>query len=86
MNELSPRAARTRAALLDAGLELMVERPIDAIPIDDFIARAGVAKGSFFNHFTDKQSFANAVAAKVRQELEELKPTEIRSANDPADR
>ena len=69
--QLSPRAARTRSALLDAGLELMVERPIDAIPIDDFIARAGVAKGSFFNHFTDKQSFANAVAAKVRVELEE---------------
>ncbi|MFZ9396311.1 MAG: TetR/AcrR family transcriptional regulator [Erythrobacter sp.] len=68
--ELSPRAARTRGALIAAGLDLMVERPIDAIPIDDFVARAGVAKGSFFNHFADKQDFAIAVAAEVRMEVE----------------
>lgn len=67
---LSSRATRTRAALIGAGLDLMVERPIDAIPIDDFVARAGVAKGSFFNHFLDKQAFADAVASEVRLELE----------------
>ena len=48
----SPRAARTRAALIAAGFDLLVERSIDAIPIDDLVAKAGVAKGSFFNHFT----------------------------------
>jgi AcrR family transcriptional regulator len=76
--QLSPRAARTRAVLIEAGLELMVERPIDAIPIDDVVARAGVAKGSFFNHFADTQDFANAVAAKVRAEVEE----QVTRAND----
>jgi AcrR family transcriptional regulator len=70
--ELSPRAARTRAALIEAGFQLLVERSIDAIPIDDVIAKAGVAKGSFFNHFTDKQSFAGAIATEVRLELEAL--------------
>lgn len=69
-DELSPRAARTRSALIAAGLDLMVSRPIDAIPIDDFVGRAGVAKGSFFNHFRDKQDFANAVAAEVRAQVE----------------
>lgn len=67
----SPRAARTRAALLAAGFELLAERPIDAIAIDEVVARAGVAKGSFFNHFTDKPGFANAIGAAVRAELEE---------------
>lgn len=66
----SPRAARTRAALIAAGFELLAERPIDAIPIDDFVARASVGKGSFFNHFIDKQDFAEAIAAEVRLELE----------------
>ncbi len=56
--------------MIDAGLDLLVDRPIDAIPIDDVVARAGVAKGSFFNHFADKHEFAAAVAAKVRVELE----------------
>lgn len=66
----SSRTGRTRVALIAAGLDLMVDRPIDAIPIDDFVARAGVAKGSFFNHFKDKHDFAAAVAAEVRLEVE----------------
>lgn len=64
------RTGRTRMALLAAGLDLLVDRPIDAIPIDDFVARAGVAKGSFFNHFKDKHDFAAAVATEVRLEVE----------------
>ncbi|BDW82328.1 hypothetical protein MACH24_17660 [Erythrobacter sp. Dej080120_24] len=69
-NSPSPRSQRTRASLIAAGLDLLVDRPIDAIPIDDVVARAGVAKGSFFNHFADKQDFAAAVAAEVREEVE----------------
>ncbi len=76
--QLSPRAARTRAALLAAGFELLAERPIDAIAIDDIVARAGVAKGSFFNHFTDKAGFAAELGAAVRKELELL----VTAAND----
>lgn len=68
---LSPRAARTRSALIAAGFELLAEKPIDAIPIDEVVARAGVAKGSFFNHFADKPAFASAIAEDVRRELEE---------------
>lgn len=80
------RNTRTRTALIAAGLDLMVERPIDAIPIDDLVARAGVAKGSFFNHFADKHAFAAAVADEVRAELE----AEVARANadiaDPVER
>ena len=46
---LSPRAERTRAALIAAGFDLLVERPIDGIPIDEIVAKAGVGKGSFFS-------------------------------------
>ncbi|GEN98649.1 TetR family transcriptional regulator [Novosphingobium sediminis] len=68
---LSPRAARTRSALISAGFELLAEKPIDAIPIDEVVARAGVAKGSFFNHFSDKPAFASAIAEEVRSDLED---------------
>lgn len=68
---LSPRAARTRSALIAAGFDLLAEKPIDAIPIDEVVARAGVAKGSFFNHFADKAAFASAIAEEVRRELED---------------
>lgn len=64
------RTERTRAALIAAGLDLLAARPIDAIAIDEVVAAAGVAKGSFFNHFADKHAFAAAVAAEVRAEVE----------------
>jgi AcrR family transcriptional regulator len=68
---LSPRTRRTRAALIAAGLDLLASRPIEAIAIDAVVAAAGVAKGSFFNHFADKHAFAEAVAGEVRAELED---------------
>lgn len=80
------RRARTRDALLTAGLKLFAERPVDAVPIDDIVATAGVAKGSFFNHFRDKQHFADVVSATVRADIE----ASIASANagqaDPLER
>ncbi|WP_066531528.1 TetR/AcrR family transcriptional regulator [Erythrobacter sp. CCH5-A1] len=74
---LSPRIQRTRAALIAAGLDLLAARPIDAIAIDEVVVAAGVAKGSFFNHFADKHAFAAAVAAEVRAEVE----AEVAAAN-----
>ena len=64
-----PRRLRTRAALLSAGAALLAERPIDAIPVDDIVEAAGVAKGSFFNHFESKDAFATAIAAEIREEI-----------------
>lgn len=86
MSDLSPRAARTRASLIAAGFELLVERPIDAIPIDDLVAKAGVAKGSFFNHFKDKSDFAAVIAAEVRLELEALVAKANETVSDPVER
>lgn len=80
----NPRAARTRAAMLAAGFELLAERPIDAIAIDEVVARAGVAKGSFFNHFSDKPGFAHAIGATVRAELETLVGLANAGVGDPA--
>lgn len=73
----SDRAARTRDALLSAGFDLMLDRSVDAIPIDDLVAAAGVGKGSFFNHFGDKEGFKAALAIEVRGEIE----TKITTAN-----
>lgn len=79
----NPRAQRTRSALLAAGFELLAERPIDAIAIDDIVARAGVAKGSFFNHFTDKPGFGQAIATEVRLALEGRVASTNANVSDP---
>lgn len=74
----SPRAARSRAALIDAGLRLFAERPVDAVSVDEIVAAAGVAKGTFFNHFADKHAFAASLAAAIRLEIEQ----QVDEAND----
>lgn len=83
---LSPRIQRTRAALIAAGLDLLASRPIDGIAIDEVVACAGVAKGSFFNHFADKHDFADAVAAEVRAALEEEVTRTNAEVSDPVAR
>lgn len=64
------RAARTREALIRAGRELFAERPVDAVAIDDIVQAADVAKGSFYNHFTDREDLVKAVVGEIREALE----------------
>ena len=72
--------------MLDVGFGLLAERPIDAIPIDEIVAAAKVAKGSFFNHFEDKQGFADAVAADIRRDIEGRVELANRFTADPLER
>jgi AcrR family transcriptional regulator len=79
-----PRRLRTRAALLRAGADLLAERSIEAIPVNDIVDRAGVAKGSFFNHFADKDDFAAAIAADIRRAIEGRVGVANEGVGDPA--
>lgn len=78
------RRQRTRAALLAAGEALLAARPIDAISVNDVVEAAGVAKGSFFNHFEDKAAFAEAIAAAIREEMEARVTAANEGVRDPA--
>jgi len=48
--------------LLDAALTVIREKGYTATTVDDLCTKAGVAKGSFFHHFKDKESLAVAAA------------------------
>jgi AcrR family transcriptional regulator len=65
-----PRRDRTREALLRAGRALFAERDVDGVSIDEIVEAAEVAKGSFYNHFADKEVFAREIAAAARREVE----------------
>ncbi len=82
----NPRSTRTRLSLVEAGLQLFAERPVDAVPIDDIVAAAGVAKGSFFNHFEDKQAFAAAIGSEIRMDVEARIEEANRGLEDPLER
>jgi len=48
--------------LLDAALTVIREKGYTATTVDDLCTKAGVAKGSFFHHFKDKEALAIAAA------------------------
>lgn len=62
---------RTRGDLVAAAEQLVAERGIDAISIDDITEAANVAKGTFYTHFADKMDLAAAIGERLRLELEE---------------
>jgi AcrR family transcriptional regulator len=63
------RRTLSRDALLGAAVELIGTRGFAAVAIDDIVARAGVAKGTFYNHFKDKPDIAHHVALGIRHEI-----------------
>src|ERR1700675_1664909 len=50
------RAAERRQAIIDAALDEFVARGFAATRLDDVAKRAGVAKGTIYLHFTDKEA------------------------------
>src|ERR1700759_2309067 len=52
----SERTAERRAAIVDAAMEEFVARGFAATRLDDIAKRAGVAKGTIYLHFKDKES------------------------------
>ena len=48
------RSQRTRQALGDAFVELLMEKGYDALSIKDVIERANVGRSTFYSHYADK--------------------------------
>ena len=49
------RAAERRAAIIEAALDEFIARGFTATRLDDVARRAGVAKGTIYLHFKDKE-------------------------------
>src|ERR1700716_23006 len=56
LSSRAARAAERRQAIIDAALDEFVARGFAATRLDDVAKRAGVAKGTIYLHFTDKES------------------------------
>jgi len=56
------RRQRSRAALIDAAIELFQERGIRATRLEEICERADVAARTFFNHFETREHLYEAIA------------------------
>lgn len=72
------RRQQTRGAIMTAGQQLFATRSIEGVSIDEIVAAAEVAKGSFYNHFADKDGLARAIVERVQDDCER----HVSAAND----
>jgi TetR/AcrR family transcriptional regulator, transcriptional repressor for nem operon len=61
--------ARTREALIDAGLRLAERTGLSSLSVNLIVADAGVAKGTFFHHFGDRASYLLALHREFHERL-----------------
>ncbi|HXF27670.1 MAG TPA: TetR/AcrR family transcriptional regulator [Bryobacteraceae bacterium] len=79
----SQKAAARRETIVHAALDEFIERGFAAARMEDIASRAGVAKGTIYLHFKDKEALFEGI---VRQEIllppgsaamDEIKPGEM---------
>ena len=63
------RSARTETRILEAALGVFAAMGPDAPKIDDFVAAAGIARGTFYNHFDSVDALLAATSEWTTREL-----------------
>jgi AcrR family transcriptional regulator len=65
LHPLGPKAARTRAALIEAGVDVFCEHGYQASSVGDVHERAGVSLGTFYQYFRDKTDLVATIVAEA---------------------
>jgi AcrR family transcriptional regulator len=62
---------QTHEALLDAGLAIAGENGLAGLSVNRVVARAGVAKGTFYVHFADRDAFVDSLHGRFHSRVQE---------------
>lgn len=73
---LSPQ--QRRAQLIDLGTEMLADRPLEQISVEDIADQAGVSRGLLFHYFASKQDFHLEIVREASRSMIE------RTAPDPS--
>ncbi|TDR77863.1 TetR/AcrR family transcriptional regulator [Paludibacterium purpuratum] len=77
------RRERTRQKILLAALKIFAQKGSEAPVIEDFIAEAGIARGTFYNYFSTTQELLQATLVWLGADLIASIEHEIGTLNDP---
>lgn len=82
-NGYQRRRLETRAQLLDAARGLFIARGVEQVSIDAITSTAGVAKGSFYNHFESRQALFEEILEETLQDVFQRAFTQLPVTGDP---
>jgi TetR/AcrR family transcriptional repressor of nem operon len=68
---VTPKGRRTRLALLDAGAVVAERRGLAGLSIAAVVEQAGVAKGTFYLYFADRDAFIDALHQRFYERVSE---------------
>lgn len=77
---------RTRSHLIESAYRVFARKETDAVTIDDIIAEAGVARGTFYNYFQTREDILRAVAASLSDVMNQKIWAQYATIVDPAER
>lgn len=77
------RREKTRLRLLESALRVFNEKGPDLAVIDDFIAAAGVSRGTFYNHFKTTNELLLALATAMSDEVLQIVDPLVLHHDDP---
>ena len=80
------RRGKTRLRLLESALPVFAAKGPDVAVIDDFIAAAGVSRGTFYNHFKTTSELLLALAAAMSDEVLQIVDPIVLRLDDPVRR
>lgn len=80
------RRERTREKIVASALHVFAQRGPDAPVIDDFIAAAGIARGTFYNYFKSTPELLEAACKWLEDDLIVSIESEISGLDNPAHR
>ena len=78
------RREQTRSQIVAAALAVFAEKGPDAPVIDDFIQAAGVARGTFYNHFSSTEELLDAATRTLEDEVMRWTLATVGEIEDPA--
>ena len=79
------RRAVTRERLRESGKELFADRGLHGLTTHDIAHHAGLAAGTFYLHFSDKQALFRDIVLEAMDDLHAHLQAAIASASEPAD-
>lgn len=78
------RRARTRSHIVGTALAVFAEKGPDVAVIDDFIRAAGIARGTFYNHFSSTKELLDAATKMLEDNVMRSTLSAIDGIPDPA--
>ena len=69
MGKREERREARRAAILEAGLQLVLEDGYERASVERIAAKVGIARGTFYLYFEDKEALFRALAERLYQPM-----------------